>query len=339
MLAMKHPWANIVLLVLLPLQLLTGYLGFVNGLPRRAWILWLHGAGAYALLLLLAFKGQIIWAAWRRGTGWRSQRTAFVAQLLLLLVVLALGLVWTVRGPLYVFGFSLLTLHILLAVPLLALLAWHAWRMRFVLGHPATRGRRAFLRGAGIALGGLALYPLTAGLRRLRRFTGSYETGSFTGRFPQVSWIADHPPPVDVSTWRLAVTGAVERPVTFDYEALLAAAAVEVTATLDCTGGWYSTQVWRGVALRELLAAAGPLPAAASITVRAVSGYFRRFSLAEAEALVLALAVAGEPLSHGHGFPARLVAPRRRGFNWVKWVSEIEVNRTPAALQPPLPLS
>jgi DMSO/TMAO reductase YedYZ molybdopterin-dependent catalytic subunit len=115
--------------------------------------------------------------------------------------------------------------------------------------------------------------------------------------------------------------------------------AASHTVTLDCTSGWYSEQVWHGVPLRTLLAAAEPLGAAQSVTVRSVSGYERRFPLAEAEDALLALMVAGAPLSHGHGFPLRLVVPKRRGFHWVKWVEQIEVNETPAALQPPVPLA
>src|SRR5436190_1751686 len=35
--------------------------------------------------------------------------------------------------------------------------------------------------------------------------------------------------------------------------------------------------------------------------------------------------LAVEPLNHGHGAPARLIAPRRRGFQWVKWVTRVEL--------------
>ena len=60
--------------------------------------------------------------------------------------------------------------------------------------------------------------------------------------------------------------------------------------------------------------------------------------MSEARSYILATHVGGEPLSRGHGFPARLVAPDKRGFEWVKWVEEIEVNDTSKWLQPPLPL-
>ena len=53
-----------------------------------------------------------------------------------------------------------------------------------------------------------------AGLRgAARRFTGSYETGSFTPDFPVVSWIADRPPPGGVATRPRRGAGAGAPPV------------------------------------------------------------------------------------------------------------------------------
>jgi len=48
---------------------------------------------------------------------------------------------------------------------------------------------------------------------------------------------------------------------------------------------------------------------------------------------------AAAPLSLGHGGPLRLVAPGRRGFWWVKWVTEVVVDDRPAWWQPPFPLT
>src|SRR6185503_3552690 len=45
-----------------------------------------------------------------------------------------------------------------------------------------------------------------------RRFTGSYDAGSFTGNaFPATSWVADNPRPL---THPVAVAGRVRRPLT-----------------------------------------------------------------------------------------------------------------------------
>jgi len=40
---------------------------------------------------------------------------------------------------------------------------------------------------------------------------------------------------------------------------------------------------------------------------------------------LLATHVAGESLPAVNGAPLRLVAPRRRGLDWIKWVTLIEV--------------
>lgn len=348
---MKTPWVNLLLLGLLLVQALTGYFGFTNGRAPRAWILAIHGVVAYAVLLLFFFKAGIILDAWRRKRRWTGRRVGFVVALVLLCLTLLSGLVWTLDGPVYLGGFSLVSLHIYLAVPLMLLMLWHAWHMRFIRRVEGATGRRLLLGALAASAGGLLVWRLAAQAKVWtnlqgagRRFTGSYEVGSFTLDFPVVSWIADRPPPVDATTWRLRVEGAVARPFEMSYAELSRLATDEFVAALDCTGGWYSVQRWRGVAIGALLDRAEPLPAAASVTVESLSGYRRRFPLDELRDGLMAVGtVAGEdpayePLSRGHGFPARLVAPRRRGMEWVKWVAVIRVNETGPYLQSPLPL-
>lgn len=342
---MKVPWANIILLIILLLQTGTGYLGLLNNQEQFNWVLWAHGIGAYAIVLLLFWKGNIILDALRRKKTWTWQRLVFLLTTFLLLLTLTLGLIWTFNGPHYFLNISYVSWHIYVAVPLMGLMLWHSWKMRFIFRVPQALDRRQFLRTAAFGLAGLLVWRTTNQVKALfdvpgvlRRFTGSYEHGSFSGRFPSVSWIADYPPPVDGATWQLTVAGAVDNPLAFSVEQLQAMPARTETATLDCTGGWYTVQAWQGVRLGDVLAQAGVKETADSVTVRAVSGYQRRFTLAEANRYLLAWGVAGEPLSHGHGFPLRLVASDKRGVEWVKWVSHIEVNTTGKHWQTPLPL-
>ncbi len=71
--------------------------------------------------------------------------------------------------------------------------------------------------------------------------------------------------------------------------------------------------------------------------MRSSTGYDRRFPIEEAPGLLLATRFGGQALDAGHGFPARLVAPDRRGFWWVKWVVAIEVDGLPFWWQTPFP--
>jgi hypothetical protein len=349
---MRFPWVNILLLLLLSLQALTGYFGFTNGEETGAWILWLHGIGAYGLLLLMFLKATIILDAWHRKTRWTGPRLAFVIMLVILGLTLLTGLVWTFNGPVYIGGFSLVSIHIYVAIPLMVLMLWHAWQLRFIRQVPGATGRRLFLGFSVFAIGGMILWRFAGQAKALagleggnRRFTGSYETGSFSQFFPVVSWIADRPPAVDMQSWSLRVEGAVRQSMALGYEELHQMPHKTIISALDCTGGWYTVQHWRGIQVGTLLERAGLLSKASSVTFESSTGYKRRFDLAEAQDYVLALGIAADPaasefdlLSAGHGFPIRLVAPGKRGMEWVKWVRLIRVNETGAWQQSPLPL-
>src|SRR4029077_10723259 len=184
--------------------------------------------------------------------------------------------------------------------------------------------RRNFLRGGflvGAAGLGVALLPSA---RRA-------PTGSFHAEYPiATTWMFDTAPQVDVASWRLAVAG---RTRTYDE---LAGYTDRISAVIDCTGGWYSEQVWEGVLLERLLP--GIAGGRGSVNVRSIPGYSRRFAIEDAGRLLLATRLAGDPFDAGHGYPVRLVAPGQRGFAWVKWVVAIEVEDQPWWWQPPFPL-
>ena len=123
-------------------------------------------------------------------------------------------------------------------------------------------GRRRVIQLSALLMGGVVLWPGEQFTQRIlnlpgakQRFTGSHEVGSYSGNaFPTSSWVADHPRPIDVQTWRLTLGGAVTTPHEFSYHEL-ASQTDELEATLDCTGGFYSIQRWRGIRVgRGLLA-------------------------------------------------------------------------------------
>jgi DMSO/TMAO reductase YedYZ molybdopterin-dependent catalytic subunit len=129
---------------------------------------------------------------------------------------------------------------------------------------------------------------------------------------PVTQWFTDGVPRIDVDAYELLVTRPEEPTLRLSYGELLAMSSTTRAAVLDCTGGWWAEQTWRGIRLDRLL---GPLEHG-SIAVRSVTGYTRRFPPEEATALLLATHVGGDPLSPGHGAPIRLVAPGRRAWWW-----------------------
>ena len=340
---MKYPWANIILLSLLSVEFFAGALGLVSGSQDKAVFILIHRVAGWGIVAVFAWKAINIGRSlrWPRG---RSTRVASLALLILLALALSSGFVWSIAGPFYIWRLSGVSWHIYIGVALLPLVIWHSVKLTAKLPLGFWVERRTFLRFAGVAGMGLLLWRISetgvaaGGLPgATRRFTGSYAVldGSDNG-FPRTSWLNDNPAPVPVTQWRLQVGGAVTREFSASYDGLEGGASI--SATLDCTGGWNATRLWRGVWVADLLDEAGLAADAASVTFTSVTGYYRRFSLREAGGYLLATHVGEEPLAHGHGFPLRLVAPGKRGFEWVKWVTDVRVNRTSKWWQPPLPL-
>lgn len=342
---MRFPWVNTILLLLVGLQIVTGYFGFTSGEEREAWLLWLHGIGAYAIVALLFWKGAVILDVYRRGKRWNLRRVAFAAMAGLLIIIILTGLLWTFYGPQYLLGFSYVTIHIFLAVIFFVLVGWHFIKFRWILTVSKARDRRAFLHTATLGLVGLVAWQVSDFTKRKlllpgaqRRFTGSYEIASFSPSFPRVSWINDDPAPVAVESWSLDIRGEVEQPLTLTYQQLSDLPSTTKEVIIDCTGGWYSRQNWGGVPLQSILELVRPTQAAQSITFESITGYTRRFWLRESTNFLLATHVAGQVLSHGHGFPLRLVVPDERGVYWVKWLSRLTFNKGSKYWQTPLPI-
>jgi DMSO/TMAO reductase YedYZ molybdopterin-dependent catalytic subunit len=147
---------------------------------------------------------------------------------------------------------------------------------------------------------------------------------------PVTSWLDDRVQHLDPSAWRLA-TGKGE----LSLRDITGMPQVSFSATLDCTGGWYSNQIWTGVRLDGLVDAGE----SRSFEVRSATGYTRRFPVRDLSHVWLVTALDGRPLAAGHGFPARLVAPHRRGYWWVKWVVSIRPSSIPWWVQSPFPLT
>ena len=307
----------------------TGLATWFAGSPGAAWVFGAHTAGGTVIAFVLVFKLRRVLP---RLLARRDRRSAAgILALVLVTAALGSGYVWASGGSSSIAGYTLLAWHAALGGVLALGVLAHALLRAKPLRRRDAGDRRQFLTAVALGAGAVAFWQLqrpaqdALGLPgRRRRFTGSYEAGSFSGNaFPATSWVADRPRPVAAGGWTLDVDGRLA----------LSAAELdrgdELVATLDCTGGFYSTQRWRGVHLGRLLDEAGTAPEIAHVRVISRTGYRWSFGLEHARGLLLATHVGDEPLSHRHGAPCRLVVPGRRGFEWVKWVARVELHEDP----------
>jgi DMSO/TMAO reductase YedYZ molybdopterin-dependent catalytic subunit len=134
-------------------------------------------------------------------------------------------------------------------------------------------------------------------------------------------------PPCDLATWRLAIGGAVRHPRTLSYDELVALPRQGEVGGLRCRQGFTMDGLaWEGVAVRDLLATAEPLPEATAVIVHAGphTETIALLDLLEQPAL-LAYRLNGQPLPLEHGAPFRLVVPHLRARFNVKWVDQLEL--------------
>jgi DMSO/TMAO reductase YedYZ molybdopterin-dependent catalytic subunit len=106
----------------------------------------------------------------------------------------------------------------------------------------------------------------------------------------------------------------------------------QVTAQLPiaCVEGWSASGSWRGIRVRDLLALVGaPGDSDVQVTSLQPTGPYRATTLpanfVSDPRSLLALELAGEPLTVDHGYPCRIIAPNRPGVLQTKWVSRLEV--------------
>jgi DMSO/TMAO reductase YedYZ molybdopterin-dependent catalytic subunit len=329
------------LLLFVVAEAVTGLVSFTVGVPEGWPLFWLHRALGVGIVALLGWKLARVRHRLTDRRLWRRSTALSVLTLVAATGALATGVAWVFGLDVRISYWTLLSVHVGFGLALVPLVVAHAsTRFRLPRRVDFERRRTAVTYFALLAAGGVA-YRLQQAVNAAldtpgadRRFTGSQpREGAGNGAFPITSWVADDPAPIDRDAYRLTVDGLVREPVELTADDL--AAGHETEALLDCTSGWYTVQEWGGIRVGDLLDAAGGTapaedgPAAgrepAYVRFTSVTGYRWSLPIEEAEDALLATHVGGERLSHGHGAPARLVAPDRRGFQWVKWVTRVEV--------------
>jgi DMSO/TMAO reductase YedYZ molybdopterin-dependent catalytic subunit len=136
-------------------------------------------------------------------------------------------------------------------------------------------------------------------------------------------------PTFHLASYRLEVTGLVERPLSLSWDELTALPGASQTTDFHCVTGWSVPGVhWQGVRLEELWKLARPTPEARFVNFVSMERQYvdtltlRQTTMPE---VMLAHSMDGAPLSQAHGSPVRLVIPEMYGYKNVKWLHRIEL--------------
>lgn len=136
-------------------------------------------------------------------------------------------------------------------------------------------------------------------------------------------------PTRDAVSYRLAVSGLVDRPSVLTMADLQAMPQTELVRDFQCVTGWRVPQVrWTGVRLSTILERAGVQPSGRALRLTSFDGtYSDTLTLDQARLpnVLVALTMLGGEVTHDHGGPVRLYVAPMYGYKSVKWLSGIEV--------------
>jgi DMSO/TMAO reductase YedYZ molybdopterin-dependent catalytic subunit len=135
-------------------------------------------------------------------------------------------------------------------------------------------------------------------------------------------------PQTDLSTWDLRVFGEVEKPITLSWEELTALPSRELTTDIHCVTRWSRFDAsFKGVHWSELAKLVEPKSSARFVVAHAEQEFTANIPLAalEDDDALLAYEADGEPLTPEHGWPLRLVIPKRYFWKSAKWLRGIEL--------------
>ncbi len=136
---------------------------------------------------------------------------------------------------------------------------------------------------------------------------------------------------INLQPWTVTVNGEVSNPMTLTGGNITNFEVKTVNAAFAPGGDAQRTSDWTGVTVSSILENSGVASSATKITVVAIDGYSREFTLEQvySTGMLLGYQENSAYLSPNDGQPFRLFVPTEEfkwGQNWVRWVSEITIS-------------
>jgi len=135
-------------------------------------------------------------------------------------------------------------------------------------------------------------------------------------------------PKTDLAGWDLHVWGEVDSPFRIRWDEFRMLPRARVTTDIHCVTRWSKFDTaWEGVPIRAILEMAQARPNATHAVAHCEQGYTTNMPLdvLDDEDVLLADMFDGRPLEPDHGYPLRLLVPKRYFWKSAKWLRGIEL--------------
>jgi DMSO/TMAO reductase YedYZ molybdopterin-dependent catalytic subunit len=170
---------------------------------------------------------------------------------------------------------------------------------------------------------------------RLRRVKNLPRSGALSrvppGQFVTEKFPVLHYGPVpryeNLDNWDLRVFGLVEEPLRFTWDDLMRLPRKTQTVDIHCVTRWSKLDTtWTGIPWRELVRLVKIKPEATHVMAHCEHDFTANVGLdvLDDDDTMLAFMYDGKPLEPEHGYPLRLLVPKKYFWKSAKWLRGIE---------------
>jgi DMSO/TMAO reductase YedYZ molybdopterin-dependent catalytic subunit len=145
-------------------------------------------------------------------------------------------------------------------------------------------------------------------------------------KFPINDYDVDDPE-VDLPNWKLAVSGAVQKPGEYKLAQVQSLQKHTQNTRHVCVEGWDVIGNFGGTRLSDFLRAVGADTTSRFLTVECADDYYESLDMATAlhPQTLLCYEMYGKPLTREHGAPLRLTIPTKVGYKQAKYLTSLKV--------------
>ena len=156
----------------------------------------------------------------------------------------------------------------------------------------------------------------------------SYEGQPLTSAYTLPENSIKGPPTIDMTAYRLKVSGLASDPISYTYEEVIQKPPYTKLVVLHCVEGWKAAILWQGVKITDLIEPAGIHSGVKTVIFHSADGYTTSLPLdfIRDRNILLAYKENEQVLPNTLGYPFIVVAEDKYGYKWARWVTEIELS-------------